>query len=202
MKTLNTVAAFDFDNTITTQDMLYSFLCFITSSRPKIILNSFKLLPTLVKYKLGCMDNQTAKENLLTAFLTHQSIESLNKQGELFAEKIVPNFINPQALKRLRWHQSQQHYCVLVSAGLEIYLDPWAKQMGFDAVEATKLYALDGITNGKIDGQNCFGQEKVNRLIQRCGDKKNYVLYAYGDSRGDRELLALADHAYYRQFPQ
>lgn len=198
----NTVAAFDFDNTITTCDTLYPFLCFITPSKIKIAAKSFKLLPTLVAYKLGYLDNQTAKEKLLTTFLHNQSIEALKKQGEAFAEKIIPARIKPEALQRLRWHQTQGHYCVLISAGLEIYLHPWAKQMGFDAIQGTKLNAMMGITNGKIDGKNCFGQEKVDRLIQCCGDKKNYTLYAYGDSRGDRELLALADHAYYRQIPQ
>jgi phosphoserine phosphatase len=41
--------------------------------------------------------------------------------------------------------------------------------------------------------KNCYGQEKVNRLLEVEPDRKNYYLYAYGDSRGDREMLAFAD---------
>ena len=40
---------------------------------------------------------------------------------------------------------------------------------------------------------NCYGQEKVNRFLQVEPDRKSYVLYAYGDSSGDKEMIALAD---------
>lgn len=36
-------------------------------------------------------------------------------------------------------------------------------------------------------------------ILKVCRDEK--LSYAYGDSRGDRELLNEADHAFYRRFP-
>jgi phosphoserine phosphatase len=33
-----------------------------------------------------------------------------------------------------------------------------------------------------------------------CPDRSSYRLVAYGDSRGDRELLAAADEAHYKPF--
>ena len=50
-----------------------------------------------------------------------------------------------------------------------------------------------GRCRGTLDAPNCRGPEKVNRLLARFGAKPD-VLYAYGDSSGDRDLLALADH--------
>ncbi|MCW8829046.1 MAG: HAD-IB family hydrolase, partial [Gammaproteobacteria bacterium] len=55
---------------------------------------------------------------------------------------------------------------------------------------------------GCYDGENCYGAEKIRRLQSLLGERAGYDLYAYGDSRGDRELLALADHAYYKRMPE
>jgi phosphoserine phosphatase len=75
--------------------------------------------------------------------------------------------------------------------------------MRFDACLSSRL-SLDaqGCVTGKLLGSNCWGIEKVARLqdwLQR--PRNTYTLYAYGDSRGDLELLAAADHPYYRIIP-
>ena len=51
----------------------------------------------------------------------------------------------------------------------------------------------DGRLTGRFKTKNCFGQEKVDRLLQAEPHREDYFLTAYGDSRGDRELLAFAD---------
>jgi phosphoserine phosphatase len=53
---------------------------------------------------------------------------------------------------------------------------------------------------GKLQGKNCWGEEKVAQLNELFGSKDNYILYAYGNSRGDKELLELADYPFYRTF--
>ncbi len=42
--------------------------------------------------------------------------------------------------------------------------------------------------------------ERVRRLEAIIGELKQYCIYAYGDSQGDRELLQVADFPYYRPF--
>jgi phosphatidylglycerophosphatase C len=87
---------------------------------------------------------------------------------------------------------------ILVSASLEIYLLPWAKTIGLDQVIGTRLAVQNGLLTGRIIGQNCYGAEKVKRLQAVLGDLSQYCIYAYGDSRGDRELLEIATCPYYR----
>ena len=88
-----------------------------------------------------------------------------------------------------------------ISASLALYVQPWALKAGFDDVIATHLETLeDGRISGKLAGKNCFGIEKIRRLEALLGPRNGYTLYAYGDSRGDRELLSSADYAYYRKF--
>lgn len=197
-----TIAAFDFDGTITTHDSLLPFLRSVVGAK-RFYLNLSKLIPIFIKYRLGIKSNHQAKQELLHLFLQQQSYAQLLALGESFAKQYIPQIIRPESLPRLRWHQSQNHRCILVSAGLGIYLQPWAKSVGFHDLICTQVIVdKNGITNGNIDGVNCFGPEKVKRLINLIGPKNQYTLYAYGDSRGDRELLELADYKYYRQMPK
>ncbi len=77
------------------------------------------------------------------------------------------------------------------------------EKAGFDDVIATRLESHeDGTVTGKLSGANCFGSEKVRRLEALLGAREGYSLYAYGDSRGDKELLSSADYPYYRQIPK
>lgn len=196
---IKTVAAFDFDKTMTYRDTLLPFLFHLVPFRHKI-LNAIKLIPTVVRYKTGYLENHHAKEKLLTAFLRNRSFQKLSEQAEMFSYISLSHFLRPEALKRLHWHQGKNHHCILVSAGLELYLKPWADTMGLE-VSATRLQVHNGRVNGKIDGKNCYGPEKVKRLLDRFGPKESFKLYAYGDSEGDRELLALADYPFYRTMP-
>ena len=63
----------------------------------------------------------------------------------------------------------------------------------------------DGLLTGALAGANCRGVEKVRRLHawlrERHGDRANVEVWAYGDSPGDRELLADADHAVWVRGP-
>ncbi|MDX2163907.1 MAG: HAD family hydrolase [Gammaproteobacteria bacterium] len=198
MKTM-TVAAFDFDKTMTRKDTLLPFLFHLYPLHRKLS-KAIKLIPTVVQYKLGILENQEAKERLLKAFLRNRSHEKLLQEAHVFSNLRLAHYVRAEALKRLHWHQAKGHQCILISAGLEIYLKPWANSLGLE-VSATRLKVHNGRVTGKIDGKNCYGQEKVNRLMKRFGPKENFKLYAYGDSEGDRELLELADCPYYRKMP-
>jgi phosphatidylglycerophosphatase C len=55
----------------------------------------------------------------------------------------------------------------------------------------------EGIATGNLDGPNCRGPEKVTRLHEWLGDRSTVNVVAYGDSAGDREMLADADEAHW-----
>ena len=66
-----------------------------------------------------------------------------------------------------------------------------------DDVLAGRSEARPGRATGRLDGGNCRGPEKVVRSAgsTHAGGRPAVHLSAYGDSRGDRELLAVADLA-------
>ncbi|MHB1676025.1 MAG: HAD family hydrolase [Sulfuriferula sp.] len=195
------VAAFDFDGTLTRGDSFLSFLRTIAGRR-RFLLQMLGLSPSLLAYVLGAMSNHRVKNRLLAQFLRGKEVSSVEQVAQNFATGQLPGFIKPSALARLRWHQQEGHRCIIVSASLECYLRPWAATVGVAEVIGSQL-AVDGeVYTGALTGLNCYGAEKTRRLTALLGEREAYTLYAYGDSKGDRELLALADYAYYRQMPE
>ena len=197
--TLPTIAVFDFDGTLTRQDSLFPFLR-MAVGQWRFWLGIGRMLPILIRYILKLIPNWQAKERLFIYFLAGQSERELCQIGQRFALKRLPALLRPEAVRRLRWHQTQGHQVVLVSASLEAYLSPWARLMGIDQVIGTRLKTHSGQLTGRLLGKNCFGQEKVERLKTVLGDLGQYCIYAYGDSRGDKELLAIATFPYFRTF--
>ena len=189
------VAAFDFDGTLTHRDTLLPFLLH-TLGAAAVARHSFILSPTLAGYALGLIRNDIAKERVFVRCLAGMNMNSLQQVGERFAAHVLPDLLRQEAMQRLKWHQQQGHRCVVISASLELYVRPWAIMAGFDDVIATRLETReDGGITGKLSGANCYGIEKVRRLETLLGTRDGYTLYAYGDSRGDRELLGFADFA-------
>jgi phosphatidylglycerophosphatase C len=194
------VAAFDFDGTLTRRDTLLPFLILLAG--PVLFTrHMLQLAPVLAAYRIGVMRNDVAKQRVLGRFLCGMESTVLQSKAEQFAVAKLPHLLRPEAIRRLQWHQNHGHRCVVISASLRLYVEPWARAAGCHDVLATDIETRAGYVTGNIDGKNCFGSEKVRRLEALLGNRGDYILYAYGDSRGDTELLASADHAYYRKFP-
>jgi HAD superfamily hydrolase (TIGR01490 family) len=196
------IAAFDFDGTITKRDTLISFLSFVAGKRQtakKLLLSS----PQIIGFLLNQVSRQKAKEAVLTRFFKGVPYHQLQEMGEAFAHSpALSRLIYPAALKRLEWHRSQKHRCILISASIDVYLKPWSIQQGFDDLICSTLEVDEnGNATGLLEGKNCWGAEKERRLKLLVGSKEDYVLYAYGDSRGDEELLSSADFPFYRKMP-
>lgn len=193
-----TVAVFDFDGTLTRCDSFFPFLRALVG-RWRFLWGIIRLSPMLVGYSLKLIPNWRAKESMLVYFLAGRSASQLTAFSQRFADDALPQLLRPEAIERLRWHQQQGHRTIVVSASLEIYLRPWALRMDIDQVIGTQLESRHERLTGRILGKNCYGPEKVTRLQSLTG-QSHPVLYAYGDSRGDRELLAAAKYSYYRKF--
>ena len=194
------VAAFDFDGTLTRRDTFFPFLLYVAGPL-KFSYKILLLLITLTGYALGLIRNDKAKIKVLRCFLANMEMATLQQYALQFAENKLPSLLRSEAIQRLDWHKQQGHRCVVVSASLEIYLRPWASKAGFDDILGSRLEVLDsGRTSGKLLGENCFGPEKMRRLEALLGSRDGYTLYAYGDSRGDKELLSAADYPFYKKF--
>lgn len=192
------VAAFDFDGTLTYRDSLLPFLHFVTGTATTLT-NLFLESPDMIQYLVGYLNRQGLKEALLTRFLKDKTQLEIQTCAEKFAKQVLPKMVRPEGLERIAWHKSQGHRCILLSANLDIYLNPWGHMAGFNDIIASRVeFSSHNKVTGRLIGLNCRGPEKVRRLAEVVGPRAEYVLYAYGDSEGDRELLDIADYTFYR----
>ena len=107
--------------------------------------------------------------------------------------------IRPDAIKKIEWHKSEGHQVVLVSASVAYWLSPFAADYELDLI-CTKVKIVDGVCLGELDGLNCFGPEKVRRIKEKYNLNEFDQVYAYGDTRGDKEMLEMADLGFFRPF--
>lgn len=194
-----TIAAFDFDGTLTWCDTLLPFLRRAVG-RTAFWRGLTLLMPILIDFRRGRISNTETKETVISHFLDGMDVSRLRDVAHGFAADGIPPLLRSRALATLAWHQDQGHRIILISASPEIYLRAWAETRGIDAVIGTRLARVDGRVTGRLDGANCYGAEKVRRLREVAGDLTGVRVYAYGDSAGDRELLATATESRYRAF--
>lgn len=197
-KSEKVLAAFDFDGTITTKDSMVEYLRFLHGSFGLFlgyVVNFF----TLFAYSLGMKDRTAAKTKFLYYFMGKISVEDLHKKGKEFAAKKIPELLRPEAMKKLQWHKDEGHEVIIVSASFDYWLAPWCEQHNVKLI-CSRFAESNGRIQKKLDGGNCRGQEKVNRI------QKNYAgiewdkTYAYGDTSGDSEMLEWADEAHFKPF--
>ena len=186
------LAAFDLDGTLTHRDTLLPFLLRAIGHGRTYRAIAACSLPLARAAALGGPHRDRAKVAVLQKTLRGLPLSGLADAAESFADHVVARGLRPDLRTRVDWHREQGHELVLVSASPELYVAPIGRRLGFDAVLATRLEVdADGRLTGRLEGPNCRGPEKVARLRQWRGDALA-LTYAYGDSAGDREMLALA----------
>jgi HAD superfamily hydrolase (TIGR01490 family) len=194
------IAVFDFDGTLLAGD---SFFRFITWRRDRlgIARDLFVTSPLLAFYLLRLVGNERHKMALFARRFAGMRIEDFETLGKAFAADQLPTMIRKEALKCLCAHKDQGHRIIVVSASLETWIKPWADAHKVDMLLASRPEVSQGRLTGCLEGVNCFGPEKTKRLFSTLSkDRSSYEIYAYGDGRGDFDLLAAADHAFLRSF--
>lgn len=193
------VAAFDFDGTMSTRDTFLPFLL-LAFGRVRVLHALAPLVGEALGVLLGRSSRDAFKTKLIARLFPGASVSALEACGKRHAEAVRRRWLRPGALERIAWHRAQGHRLVLVSASLEPYLRYLAEDLGFDDLLCTRLNHQNGHCDGRMNGGNCRGAEKVHRLKALLGDLSTIELYAYGDSDGDREMLAIATYPAYKPF--
>jgi HAD superfamily phosphoserine phosphatase-like hydrolase len=145
--------------------------------------------PLIILMMLRLYPNWKCKGKVFSHFFKGMPYEKFKRLGEDFGNQFRNVIIRPSMKERLLWHLEQGHKVYVISASIEEWVKPFFRTLGDVTVLATKVRPdLSGFIS-----KNCYGQEKVNRLLEMEPERNTYTLYAYGDSRGDKEMLAFAD---------
>lgn len=195
------IAAFDFDGTITQKD---TFIDFAKSSlsTSKFIAGLLLFSPLLCLVATKLIEGGLVKEKLFSFWFKGWSKEDYHNAAEKYCSTQFDTLIRPKALDCIKKHRQDGHQIFIVSACTEEVLKPFAKRFGIDEVNVlgTKTEFINNKLTGRFYGANCKGIEKVNRLKKIIPNRDSYIIFAYGDSAGDKELLSFADKGFYREF--
>ncbi len=193
------IAAFDVDGTLTWADSFTLFLRFAVG-RSGFFIRLVRLTPSFFAYGFKQISRATLKERIIAAFFSGMDVARYQALCADYARFIYPIIARPDALARLRAHQGIQDRVVFVSASLQDYLACWAKDLGVEAVLATRVEMVGGKLTGRLDGPNCWGPQKIAAIQGTYGEVP--LVAAYGDTRGDKEMLAAAQNPGYRLFEE
>ncbi len=191
------VAAFDFDDTITSTDCVVPFMWRVAGRR-RFVIGIARRVHRIVAALLRRDRNALRAVGTEAAFAGRDAAE-VDGLAEAWGREIVDTHLRADTVQRIRWHLTEGHHVVIVSASYERYVHVVAEHLGVHDVAATRLeVGPDGILTGRLVGLNCRAAEKVVRLDAWLGERglvrDGVTLWAYGDSAGDRELLAAAHH--------
>ena len=192
------IAAFDFDGTLTTRDSFTAFLRWRMGGW-RWGAGLLRLLPNALAY-LVTRDRGRLKAASVRVFLRGLSREALQRETGEFAVQLGPRLLRPDALQAWEAHRGAGDRLVIVTASPEEVVAPFAMSLGADALIGTRLrWTVDGRIGDGLAGANCRGMEKVRRLRDRFGEGA-VVGDAYGDTSGDREMLAMALRGHMQRF--
>ena len=194
------IYAFDFDGTLTTRDTLIAFIRYAKGTGA-FVLGFLRHAHLLVLMKLGLYPNWKAKQKVFSYFFKGMSIREFEEKCKNFAE-CRAELIRLKGLKTVDKAVDENAKVVIVSASIENWVRAFFRQFGLDMViiSGTKIEVKNAVVTGQFIGNNCYGPEKVRRIQELFPDRKQYKLIAFGDSKGDRELLAYADESHYKPF--
>ncbi len=195
------IYAFDFDGTLTTKDTFVEFIRF-SKGNGRALAGFLWHAHLLVLMKLKLYPNWKAKQKLFSYFFKGTTIEQFNALCKNFARQ-HSRLIRPQGFEIIRKALLNHDKVVIISASIDNWVKPFFDEFeGNIAIAGTEIEVREDRLTGFFATKNCYGAEKVNRLQALFPNRSEYKLIAFGDSRGDKELLEYADKGYFQPFRQ
>lgn len=194
----NKVFVFDFDGTLTTRDTLIAFIRFARGTA-WLVRCLLLLLPRLVLMKLGLVDNGRTKERLFAMCFKGMPTAGFDDLCHRFVTAESQILKRQETWDVMEKAVAQGNPVYVVSASVDNWVSPFFPPSV--TVVGTRVESVNGRLTGRFLTPNCYGAEKVRRLKEEVPDleraRSRYYVIAYGDSRGDKEMLAYADESHY-----
>jgi phosphatidylglycerophosphatase C len=196
-----TVAAFDFDGTVSRRDTLVPFVARV-AGWPRSAVAASMAAWSAARGHFDWRDRDEVKAHLIDRLLTGRAVRDLHRSGALYAADVIDTGLRPEMVEQVRRHVLAGHETVFVSASLVYYLAPIATHLGMSGAIAVQPEERDGVLTGAMTGPNVRAAQKVVLLREWLGlgpDEpfEGIDVWAYGNTSGDHELLAAADHRFW-----
>lgn len=187
------LALFDFDGTLCKKDSFTGFIFYALSKR-HIVKQGIKILPWIQAYYLNVYSAPAMRSKLFHAMFSNANALELQQMAQEYAANLM-NQLNQPLLKQLKQHQALGDDVVLVSASVDVYLKPVCELLNIDLI-CTHTEQVNNIYTGQYTTPDCSSDQKRQRILEKYHLADYAVIYAYGNSHEDKEMLAMAHYAY------
>jgi HAD superfamily hydrolase (TIGR01490 family) len=193
------IALFDFDGTLTRRDTFWEFHAthFGRYRVAKALLAMSLSLLAPSNFKWENFGREAMKAAFLRALWAGVPAESYRLAARNYARGALEKNLRPLAMRVFLGHIERGDDVWIVTASMRDWVAFWAERYGVPVI-GTEFEVENGVLTGRLATPNCRGREKVVRIRQAIDLSAYSKVFAYGDSGGDREMLALADEPVYR----
>lgn len=196
------IYCFDFDGTLTTSDTLLEFIKY-AKGRGCFLMVFLMYSPLLVLMKLHLYPNWKAKQQIFAHLFAGMRIEKFDALCRGFAEENL-HLLRPKGITLVHEALVAGAQVFIVSASIDNWVRPFFDIRNLKGVQVlgTQIEVEDGKLTGRFKSNNCYGKEKVHRIAEalKSFERSEYEIEAFGDSRGDKEMLAFADKGHFKPF--
>lgn len=196
------IYCFDFDGTLTTSDTLLEFIKY-AKGRGRFLMVFLMYSPLLVMMKLHLYPNWKAKQQIFAHLFAGMRIEKFDALCRSFAEE-SQHLLRPKGITLMHEALVAGAQVFIVSASIDNWVRPFFDIRNLKGVQVlgTQIEVEDGKLTGRFKSNNCYGKEKVHRIAEvlKSFERSEYEIEAFGDSRGDKEMLAFADKGHFKPF--
>ncbi len=193
------IAIYDLDRTILKTPTFTAFLIFAGGQLGRARGWRMPLwIAALVGYKMRLYGRKSMKQFGMKLFIGREiSFEIAEILAQKFAGRLVPLGIFPGAARAIAADRSGECHLVIATAAQELYVNALAAALKFDAVVATRNVQSGQLYRYLLDGENCYGTEKLVRVRQWLTDqnitREDCYIRFYSDHPSDAPLLDWAD---------
>lgn len=191
---------FDLDRTITTHGTFLPFLLYYAiRNNPLRLL----LLPAVVFMMLLYLCRMITRKHLKTlmqSLLIGKPDKShLDDVCDRYVSQVLEKSVNLDALFYIRRWQTSGAKLVIATASFDWMARSFAKRLGFDEIIASKSREVDGVVVPGIDGENCYGQDKLAIVEKELGNLRELKesgkeVWFYTDHHSDIPLLEVCSY--------
>lgn len=195
---MDKIAIYDMDRTLTRTGTFTPFLIFAAKRRPWRMLGLPLYLFSLVGYPLGLLDRKQLKQFGFGLLIGRKvPAARLDALAQAYAAHVEVHNLFGGSKARVAADQAEGCRLVMATASPDFYVRAIAARLGFDEVIATRQARhADGAYSHRIEGENCYGAEKLDRITSWLGVRRNACqVRFYSDHHSDAPVLEWADHA-------
>jgi HAD superfamily hydrolase (TIGR01490 family) len=191
------IAIYDIDYTILSTNSHLDFTFFLIRKNPfKIIyLFYFTLVAFVWFFRIISTEKFKSIWLLLIKNLPIEKIESLSFE---FVQKKLISKIKPEAIENINNFKKNGYCVIFASASYEFYIKYLADYLKADFYFGTNIKFKDNKVTPHLNGKNCKGKEKINRIL-KCIPAEQIDIESsvgYSDSMTDIYFLEIVNTLY------